>query len=434
MSLIKAALMVYLFILPLIPGVVEVGIGALPVVTLQRVLLLCILITWLMKKASTRQPIPRTPLDRFIVFLVIAEGLAVIVSFNISASSFRLFGDIIEYFALYYIVVDMIRSKEDIRKVVTTLLLGSFVAGSFGAAEALTGVNFFRDVLLPNADWDWLATYAFALPTGQIFHRGQGVFAHPIEFGHYIILLFPIALVTFNNASTRWKRYGGLLNLVLLLSNLVATIARGAMVGFLTSLLVLQSRARRVFVIFAILLLVILVAGFFAPDYLSSLGDLLLTSFDTGGPSTSANVSLVARLEMAEAGIQEFIKSPLVGYGFNASRKGLGTDSSFFNPSALYAMENYYLALLLDGGLLLFISQTLLYIAIVANMWRVFRRLQSTDEDKDLLMALIASSLGLFVALLTVNAYPHILGLFWALVALGMRVVMNQKSRGGDLV
>lgn len=431
---LQAALLVSLFFLPLIPGVVELSIGTLPVVTPQRVLLFLLLIFWLMKKVVTKKPFPRTPLDKFVLFLVIVESLTVIVSIDIGASLFRLIGDIIEYFGLYYIVVDIISTREDIRKVVTTLLLGSFVAGSFGVVEALTGVNVFREFLLPNAAWDWLATYAYVLPTGQNFHRVQGPFGHPIEFGQYIVLLFPIALVAFNNAATRWKRYGSLLNLILLPSNLVLTIARGAMVGFLASLLLLVARVRRLLIAAAVVLVAIVVLYLPARNYLSSMGELMFASFSTKGPMTSANVSLVKRMDLLETGIQGFRERPVLGYGFNASRKGLGSDTPFFRRSELYALENYYLALLIDGGLVLFISQILLYVAILANLRVGYSRVHAINEDKDLLKGLFASSLGLFVALLTVNAYPHIMGLFWVLVALGMRVVMNQESRRDGLV
>jgi len=137
------------------------------------------------------------------------------------------------YFALMMLVVDVVRSRQQVQRMVAAVILSTILPITSGFYQALTGGG----------------QTIFA---GEVFNRIYGFAGGPFTLAFYLVMVTPLLLIFLLEARPRdatelqgsdnvWQfnRTGLMLLLAMILLALVLTFIRGAWIAFVISLLIL---------------------------------------------------------------------------------------------------------------------------------------------------------------------------------------------------
>jgi hypothetical protein len=407
------AVRLYLIIVPLVPIAASIRFGNLPLITPQRVLFIALFTFWFIGVLAGKYRLKKTGIDISILIVVIVSLIPAFLTFDLSSSLFRYIAELIEYYGLAYLIVSILRERANVRRIVKDWSWVVLTVSLAVVIEVITSRNFFRE-LFPNGYWpsEWVIVK-------EGLRRGYGPFSHPIALGQFLVVMLPFVLCTM-----RHKHWW--LNLVLVLSYVIAlgmSLARTAWVGAIVVLLVLYARPKEIVRLCAVCfaLLLVFIQPWFLQEYVQPIRNFVtgtISAFDITAPNSSTTVPVRGRLIVIVAGIQAFMRSPIIGYGLNASRDGLTSGLFGSLTQDLQGLENYYIGLLIDGGIILFVAKGILWLHILYHFYRGYR--MASGDDRLIMRAFLASLFGYLTTLLVVNAWPQMEVIFWSIAALGI--------------
>ncbi|MFP3897214.1 MAG: O-antigen ligase family protein [Anaerolineales bacterium] len=220
------------------------------------------------------------------------------------------------------------------------------------------------------------------------YMRAHGTFSQPNPFGGYVGLLLPVAYTIFFGLWQRaWsRREVPLLALwsvaavasVVLLTALVMSWSRGALLGFVAGLaLVGLGLGRRAWaVVLVVLFLILLLAPYVLPllpmDLVRRFSDLVhylgrdLTAIEI----TDENFAIVERVAHWQAAWRMFAARPWLGVGTGQYVTTYGSVAPPRWQDPLGHAHNYYLHVLAEGGLVGLASYLTLLAAALVGVWR----------------------------------------------------------------
>jgi O-antigen ligase len=334
--------------------------------------------------ATNRIDILRMPLVKpFLLFLGIA-----VLGIALAPDKARAIQDWLRVagaFSLYVLVVDLVRTRADLRWFLRVMLASATIPVAVGVYQYFTGTG--------NRDTEG-------------FNRIMGTFTHPSPYASYLVTLVPFAVVFFLHTNSRLARVVLAAAIPVMVFSIYATQTRIAWIGLLVVVMVFMStRARWTLFLVPVLAVAVVVAS---PS--------IRQRFDE---ATSETGSVFWRQQQWQRAIN--VASPpelvTVGAGLGAVDETLGNFA-----------HNEYVRLLVETGALGLIVTIVLYKRLFELTLEGYRR-ASTPFQRDLMLALLMAFASRVVIAGSDNivAFPVLEWYFWA--AAGLIVVMSGRHR-----
>jgi polysaccharide biosynthesis protein PslJ len=322
---------------------------------------------------------------------------------------------LVGYFVVFYLVVNLIRTREACEAMLAALVLGGAVLAVLAVVEHRTGWSPFigLDRYLP-----------FVKATGEeaeLIRDGRartlGSAEHPIALGALLAMLAPVAAAL----AVRRRKPIWVASLGLLVIGSFATVSRTAVLmlfGWALLLLVLRWKEMRRFIPLALVSVALI--NFVMPGTLGSLRVSLQPSAaveeqrgDTGSTTSSG------RIADLDPSLEEFREKPVLGYG-------VGTRIVIGERANARLLDNQWLGTLLDVGLVGLIGLAWLLVRFVARLSVASLR---TGMDGALLAALAAAVFSYIVGMFTFDAlaFTQVTLVLFVLLAVGSSLVLARE-------
>jgi len=201
---------------------------------------------------------------------------------------------IIEYFFVFYIVVNYVDTKEEINRLLTMMLVVGFIICLYGLYQVATG--------------------------GIVAAPFEGGNAEYNTLGGYLVLIGSVAGGIFLHTDSRKERFALAVMIVLLAILLMFSRSRGSWVACIPALLALflSAKRRRYYFIFVIIFIGMI--PFFLPETVRDRALYTVSQHSYNEPQVSffglrLDTSTSARLFSYKVALEYLYKHPVIGYG-----------------------------------------------------------------------------------------------------------------------
>lgn len=298
------------------------------------------------------------------------------------------------------------------RALARRLVIGVGLVALLGVVQYATKQVWVDRISIPglasgNAAWSLAERSGLARPSGTS--------THPIEYGVVLTMVLPLAITFAMKSETNKWLYRGILAAIGFA--IFLSISRSAMLCALVAILVLAATwgARARLIALAVLMALSAVVYLTVPGVLGT-----ITRLFTG---VGDDPSIASRTGSYDIALEFFLRSPILGRGF-------GT----FLPK-YWILDNGYLGLLIEGGILGFAG--LLVLIVAAGICARQARKRAVGEfDRQLAQALLAAvaagACGL--AFFDTFGFPQSAGTFFLVLGLAgsMRRLLGLEGSQGN--
>ena len=382
------ALMILILSMLLSP---EINISDIPkrsvVVRVDDILLFIVFFSWLGKMGVNKQLglLRHTAINKpIILYILVCVGASALGIARGTIRSPRLCIFVIlkyiEYFMLFFMVTNNIRSKEQVKVFTFFLLLTCIIVSMIGVSQ------------IGNMD---RTTAPFESEGGE-----------PNTFGGYLVLLTAVSAGVFIHARRLpWKILAAV-TAVAAVPPFLFSLSRGSYLAFIVAFLILVLLSKR----FKPVLLLILVAGallvpLVLPDKVT---ERITETFTPGklyrplGQEIYLDESASARVETWEKIIHVWKKRPVLGYGVS----GVGV------------VDSQYPRVLGETGLVGFIAFLFMLYSVLKNSWKSLISVEQ-DWEQGIIIGFIAGFMGLVAHATSANTFiVRIMEPFWFFTAI----------------
>lgn len=372
------------------------------------------------KKFKVQPNVLAIPLCLFIFALILSYTQALNTSRAISVMIFIFFT-----IGLSILAVNIVNTKDALKKTLLVLFFSSLVVGIFGLFQ------FGGDVIgLPQSLTLLKKGYTSAIFG---FPRVQAFSMEPLYFANYLLIPICVGLTLFLNRQDLIKRWwlGGLI--ILLLLNFVLTVSRGGYLGLVASFFVIGIfLARRVFtwknIIIGIIAGAVVIYGV---AFALSKGEYRATNEFLGHikfQDLTEGESIQGRLITFERALGAYRQSPILGVGignygpwsksYPAARPITGWD----------IVNNQYIELMAETGIVGLITFSIILLVLILRTFVAFKY-ASDIFLKSVLVGLFAALIGILVQynFMSTLYIIHIWVLIGLLVAT-QNIILSKKS------
>lgn len=283
------------------------------VVRMDDILLILIGFSWFARTAVQKELglIPHTPLNRPIIFYILAcafpTGLGVMAGRIQPLSGLFYLLKYIEYFVIYYMIVNYMYNVKQAKSFITTALVTCVIICLYGIAQ---------------------------IPSGErVSAPFEGKGGEPNTLGGYLVFMWAIVLgLMLTSHSRRLKRWLIVMS-VLIIFPLLFTLSRASWVGAVAMYLALIILSERRVLLIGVGILLIAISPLIIPKQVS-LRALNTFKPERGYEATeklgglTLDPSASARVTTNRLAFQAWQKQPLLGYGITGSHIFL--DSQYF--------------------------------------------------------------------------------------------------------
>jgi hypothetical protein len=331
-----------------------------------------------------------------------------------------------------FLIVGVARTPDDIRRILTFLVLGGIGASLYAIGEVLSGTNFFLDRLEEEPVAGYYDREMIFAHDPTIMYRAFSVFLNPIEFGAVMAMILPVALVRLTTATDPRQRLLLLAASVVLMSGVLLSVSRGpllslAVVCVMVGLIFRQLRVWLLIASVAAVLALVIAWPF--------IGEKIMARFND-----SDNVTL--RLKLFQSAIATFLDNPVNGVGIgNFPAYYLDTIRDhhigpFYELGGnrvekVRVAENAYLQLAAEMGIIGILAA----VAAVAAFFRLALRLAGAAfdaETREIAIILLLMAVVYGINALTVTAYTLFGPTFLMIGAMpGIALALDRAARAG---
>ncbi len=392
--------------------------GALPVLTIHRLMLIVVVVAWLVRRP---QAVPQSMPLRGCFVLWFLAGVVSLVSTQIDfTTSLKTFLDfVLEIFIFYMVASTSLKTGEDALRVLHAAWLGLLTVALLAAVERYTGFNpVFQ--FIPDAS---------AMLGGQ--HFVVATYQHRILLGAAMAMGVPLTFMLRETYRAMGKKLRFFwIGLGLLIAGSYFALSRGPWLGLLLAcgiMFAMGSRPVRktvaVLALFAVLTLLT------RPGIVGTLGHFVEDTTDT---SSFKGGTAAYRLELWRVAFHEISKSPwefLFGYGPSAgSEIQLDWISSYSGKrEVIESWDNNFAYILFQYGFVGLMAALLLYFKGLAMFYSEWRR--SWPPWRDILACLLATAAVLVWMMTNVLIFAKQLHfLYWTVIAAGFVIVRSEGA------
>ncbi len=276
------------------------------------------------------------------------------------------------------VVIDGLTTPERLDGLLKIVAGGAVFIASLGALQFFFGLDIAHLIRIPGLT----ANSAFGeIQARSDFRRVSGTTSHPIEFGVMLSSVLPLAIHHARFADGRSKQIRWWLGVLVIAGALPLSVARSGILGGAVALSIMFFTWPRSFrrQALAALLAGMVVMSVVVPGLLGTIRGLFLNA--SSDPSTQGRTQDYGPV------FDYVVEAPIFG-------RGVGT----FIPSLYRTLDNHYLGVLIEAGIVGLVATLALFVGGIA-VSTIVRRNMSRDVDRDLAQSLTAA-----LAVLAVNA------------------------------
>jgi O-antigen ligase len=331
----------------------------------------------------------KTPLNKAILFYVLAcvisTGFGIMAGRVEMKTGFFFVLKYMEYFIVFFMMVNQVRSTDQIKRFVFCLFLTCFIAAIIGTLQIPGG--------------------------GRVSAPFEGDIGEPNTFGGYLLFIGMVAAGLLARTEDTKFRHALVILILFIIPSFLFTKSRTSYLSLVPALMVLGFMADRRIIIVGILLLSFVVSPLFLPKAVKSRIMYTFTQPEEKGQVRIGNIRLdtstSARLASWKEAFQDWPRHPLLGYGV--------TGYKFIDAQIP--------RVLLETGLLGLVAFAYLLFSIFKVALNNVRHLK-TPYFQGLSMGFLAGFIGLVIHAMGANTFiiVRIMEPFWFFV--GIMVVM----------
>jgi hypothetical protein len=392
--------------------------GAPPIVS-QAVPALLVAPVWYAWFASGRKLVWTPALSMMLAF-VFVNLIGVFFSADPDSAMQAVIALIAEGFAVLFLLVNAIRSREALRLALMALVASAALVGAVALFQQLTGTYYTRYFGLAQLSDDAFATGEETL-TGDVLQlRLGGMIGEKNYFAQFMLMVIPIGAALAATQSSLTRKAALIIGSMLIGVGVVLTFSRGAAVAaaaLVATAVVLRLVAPR-FVLVGALCLGVLVVGF--PQYVTRISTIAaVADLSPDASSDLSDSALRGRAAENAAALLAFAEHPLIGLGPGQFPSSYTTYARKAGVEDLHATDrrahSLFLAMLAEVGIL----GTAVFLGILAAIAIPLVRIRRRAQDP--VDALIATGLLLgILAFLFAGAFLDLAyaRYFWLLLGL----------------
>lgn len=382
--------------------------GAIPEITLERVVLVVLLWFWLKDRKRQRGTGIQTPCRKSLLVFMLVNAISLLGAFNFGVSFNRFLDTAFEVGAFYFVVTTYVRERSDALRLLRSGWLGISFVAVLGVIEKYSSFRV-------------LSLFPSFLSSGA-YHLGDvsATFPQRILLGTAMAMGWPLAMAVGLAGKDRFlRKMGTLLSVALILAVCYFANSRGpwlAAAGAGGILILLGSkRLRKPLIVCGCLGVALL---FTRPGVLQSLRGKADATFNA---SSFKGDTFLYRLQLWEIAAHEVSKSgwrTLFGYGPGA---GSAMDIEWRMPysdhsSTITSWDNQYAYNLLETGIVGLLATLVFYFGVAARTFSLWRK--ATQPERDLLACSLATMAALLFMRSNVLIFaPQLDFLFFSVVA-----------------
>ncbi|MEW6407153.1 MAG: O-antigen ligase family protein [Patescibacteria group bacterium] len=343
---------------------------------------------------------PRNKINKLIILFLIVNIISTLHNFYLYQglylqNSLKGIFRIIKYFLFLGVVTYVSSKQKSFHRIIFVFGLASVVICLDALFQNITGADLFRhNTLTPHDD----------------LRRLSAGFAHPNDFGSYLITAIPIYIGLIYYFKKIWQKLFISAPLILLLFCLYRTASRGAWLGFIIAMLIfILFKRDKILIIITILFLIS--APFFLPK---TALERLKQGFNISDGTTWE------RKQIWTGAINIFKVHPLIGFGPNTFSDNFPKYKPKYYPDLRYA-HNSYLQMLAEIGIIGLAIFLFILFTVIKTGFKYFRQLRNSKPLEAGIVLGITSGLIAFLihSGLDTNLYSLVLAtLFWTMTGL----------------
>jgi len=369
-----------------------------------------------------------SPLDGPVALIVFASLGSVVLNFGrvapLASAVLKSVTLFLSFIIFFYFIVSVVRTVGGVVAMTKFLVSGIAVVAFFSVVEQRTGFNVFDHIrsIFPFLQFEGSIT---SVRFGLI--RAVGSADHPIALGVLFAMGIPLGVALARSLSTAWW-----IPTVVIVVGIASTASRTPILAILTATVVfLWLRPRDILPLLPLTIPMLIVIKIAAPGSIATVKGLF---FPESGQSLIAQEKTLAGDPTLISGranlvpkIKEGMRRPLLGQGVGTRQTG---DTNPLRNSPI--LDNQWLGLFLDVGLLGVIGWVWLILRVVRRLGHVARTRGSPDGL--LAAAIVAAVTGFAVAMFTYDslAFVQETFVFWTLLGLGAALVAIQSEKETD--
>jgi len=231
-----------------------------------------------------------------------------------------------------------------------------------------------------------------------IMFRPTGVFHNPNDYGTFLALSIPFGFGIVRYGRKKYIRFYGLCSALGAFYLIVATGSRANIIAVLFELvfilLFLLNFKRKIKAIIAMGVCIILLFIFFpgpVQEFFSQITEKLNSIASQAELKTG---SVGVRINLVRNGLL-FLYST-VGFGVGAGNSEYYmANFAQYNTAGILNPHNWWLEILVNYGIFIFIGYVIFYMGIIRNLWKIYR-IKQIREEKMICEALLVSMVGFF--------------------------------------
>jgi O-antigen ligase len=353
----------------------------------EDILLIVIGFSWLVRMAVYKELglLLKTPMNRYIrnyaIACVIATVWGMMTGRVIFRSGFFFVLKYIEYFVVFFIAVNNIHERTQVRNYTLALVLTCIIVSIVGIAQ---------------------------IPSGErVSAPFEGEIGEPNTFGGYLVLMFSMIGGLFLTSESNKEKIGYMFIAILILVPFIFTLSRSSWLAFLPMYITLTILSEKKKLLITGLIVMISFGPFLLPKQVSRRAletfkqEVQIGQKKLGGVRIDTSTS--ARIESWQNALRDFRKHPILGYGVT----GYGF------------VDAQYPKVLMDTGLVGFIVFVMMLAALIRQGVHTFNSV--TDKFyKGLSMGFVAGTIAMMTHAIGSNTFiiVRIMEPYWFFAAI----------------
>lgn len=327
----------------------------------------------------------RTKLNRPIFFYllvcVISTAIGMLVGNVRIQSGFFFVLKYFEYYIVYFMVVNHLRSRRQVQYLIVFLLVTCLIVSIVGIAQ---------------------------IPSGQRLSAPfEGKTGEPNTFGGYLILMLTLSIALFVSLDSKKVKAGLLIVIGLSFVTFLLTLSRGSYLAFIPAYFTLIALSKKKGLLISVVLLASLAAPLIIPDKVVERITHTYSQRTSAGQEQIGDIRLdtstSARLRSWGRGFEAFTKRPVFGHGV----------------TGWYFVDNQFTRVLVETGLLGLTA----FISLLYSIFTEARKVFGAIDDslyKGITMGFLAGFVGMIVHSLAANTFVivRIMEPFWLLAGI----------------
>jgi O-antigen ligase len=296
-----------------------------------------------------------------------------------------------EYYVVYFMVVNHIRSRKQVQYLIVSLLLTCVIVDIIAMAQ---------------------------IPSGRRLSAPfEGAVGEPNTFGGYLLLMLAMSTALFTSLDSKKIKASLLLIAGLSIIPFLLSLSRGSYLALVPAYFTLVALSKNKGVLISIILLACLIAPYLMPDKVTNRITHTFSQRVQEGQEKIGDIRLdtstSARLRSWMRGFDASTNRPIFGYGI----------------TGWHFIDNQFMRVLVETGLLGLTAFIFLLYSIFREGWKVYK---ATDDKlyKGITMGFLAGLVGLVVHSLGANTFIiiRIMEPFWLLAGIVMVIPTLQTE------